>query len=170
LQKLDAGHFARTAQLIDDDLETVAQINTSPGFTYRGGFTERVRSDNFLRASISKSDGRTLFQVYQTLLYTGGHRNFVSANYQTSAGPRSVPLIRISSNVSSCASAGFCLRAEDVAFEVPEEVLRSVAAAGGQPWRYRLNAQAGESWDDNLSPSEVAGLLSRVDAYRAARK
>jgi len=42
LAKLSPQHFTKTAKLQDDDLETVATITTSDGFTWRGGFTSRV--------------------------------------------------------------------------------------------------------------------------------
>ncbi len=64
---LTPSDFLRTATLQDDDLETVAVLTTEPGFHYRGGFTDRARTDSFMRAIITKRTGTTTYQVYSTI-------------------------------------------------------------------------------------------------------
>lgn len=165
--KLDADHFYRTTQLIDDDLSTVAEINTRNGFTWRGRFTDRVRSDNYLRALVGKSAGRTIIQVYQTITYSGPNRRFLSASYRTPAGPVSAEIEPLDAGEQRCIGS-VCVWEDHVAFKVPEEVLRKMAAEPDPlPWRFRFQSQSSEHWDDNMPRAEILGLLKRLDEYRA---
>ena len=65
---------------------------------------------------------------------------------------------------------GTCVWWRDLAFEVPEEVLRAVAARAAErrvrPWRFRFKAEQGDDWTDDMAPAEVAGLLLAVDAFK----
>ncbi|WP_395612172.1 hypothetical protein [Allosphingosinicella sp.] len=170
MMALDATHFERTAHVQDSDLDVNATISTEEGFRYRGSFTDRVRSDNFLRAVITKRTGEATIQVYQSTVYNSPARHFRNANYQTPSGLKSAPLIIISETEMSC-FGGSCAYQDDVGFEVPEADLRQIAAgyeAGDRrPWRFKLNATGGEDWEDSMSPAEIVGFLHRLDAYRA---
>jgi hypothetical protein len=173
MRGLDVEHFDRTASVEDGDLDVTATISTAEGFRYRGGFTERVRSDNFLRAIIDKQSGATQIQLYQTIIYTGPWRQFRTANVQFPDGLRSVPLINIAGDVPTCAG-GICVHEDHVAFEISEEELRRLVAGADRDvsrlWRFKFNATSGEDWEDNMSVAEIAGLLGRLDRYRSARR
>lgn len=170
MQALDAAHFERTARLTDSDLDLTATISTEEGFRYRGSFTDRVRSDNFLRAAITKRTGEATIQVYQSTVYNSPARIFRTANYQTPSGLKSAPLIIISETEMSC-FGGSCAYQDDVGFEVSEADLRQIAAAyeagDRRPWRFKFNATGGEDWEDSMSPAEIVGFLRRLEAYRA---
>lgn len=173
LNRLDSAHFERTATVQDGELDVTATISTQPGFRYRGGPMERVRSDNFLRAIIDKRTGLTVIQLYQTIVYTGPWRHFRSANYQSPDGLRSTPLIAIANAVPTC-SGGLCVHDDQVAFDVPEQNLRRILAAQAGPngalWRFKFNATSGEDWEDSISLAEIEGLLRRLDQFRAGSR
>jgi hypothetical protein len=169
MQALDAAHFEQTARVTDSDLDLTATISTEDGFRFRGSFTDRVRSDNFLRAAITKRTGEATIQVYQSTVYNSPPRVFRTANYQTPGGLKSAPLIIISETEMAC-FGGSCAYQDDVGFEVSEADLRQIAAAyetgDRRPWRFKLIGTGGEDWEDSMSPAEIVGFLRRLDAYR----
>jgi hypothetical protein len=172
MQQLTPEGVAAIVTIRDDELETVATLDTSRAFSSRGRFTDRVRSDVFLRALVDKGSGKIIYQVYENVSYSGDWRNFSSVNIATSEGPLSVPLQNISSRVLTCAY-GLCAREDHLAFVVPETVLRSIAATyrpgASLAWRFRFKAQNGVDWEDRIMPAEIAGLLIAVDRFRSGR-
>lgn len=167
LQQLTPASVAALVQVKDDDLEAVAVLDTSKAYLSNGAFTDRVRSDNFLRALVNKSSGTIVYQVYQNVRYNHEPRQFTSANIATPAGPLAVPVQSISFKVLACFGT-LCTYEENVGFIVPETTLREIAAtyrAGASaPWRYRLKSPKLD-WEDRIMPAEVAGLLQAVDTY-----
>lgn len=159
---------ARLVVVQDDDLEPIARLSTERTFAFKGGFTDRVRADAFLRAFMVRKTGRTTFELYERLSYTGNSREFHSANYAGTDGPVAATLT-ISDTRLSCPHA-VCIHDDTLAFEVPEALLRMIAArATADPWRFRFKSRVGEDWTDDVSPAEIAGLLLAVDRYRRAR-
>ena len=178
LNKLTPEYFQQSVKLQDDDLETTAVYSTEPGWQEKQGLLKMVNFDTFLRAVIDKKTGQTIYQVYFWTMYSGDWRHYSQANYETAEGPASTPVTKLGSDVISCAGSryGGCLLREDVAFIVPEALLRQVAAkyqpdvlASGV-WRFKLKARNGTDWADGLPVAEVAGLLMAVDAYRLRHK
>jgi hypothetical protein len=171
MQAITPEAVARSVVVKDDDLEPIATFVTADAYQNNGKFTDRVRSDNMLRAFLSKATGRTTFQVYQSVTYGAARRDFTSVNYATPDGPLTAELTRIGFEVLGC-GYGTCSYKESVGFNIDEAVLRAIASQyvpGNSPfWRFRFKAQNGLSWDDRMMPAEVAGLLRAVDAYRAA--
>jgi len=164
---LDPQQIASQVTIKDDELESVARLTTETAFKFKGSFTDLTRADNFFRAILNKTTGRTTYQLYQHLTYTD-ERRFSFANYETPDGPVSATLT-INSGEVNC-PYGTCVWWRDLAFEVPEEVLRAVAARAAarpvKPWRFRFKAQQGDDWTDDIAPAEAAGLLLAVDAFR----
>jgi hypothetical protein len=163
-------HFAETAEIKDDDLETVATISTLPGYQRKRGLMKVLWDDNFLRAFIDKSTGKTTFQVYQIIPYSGRFRRYQTVNFETPAGPRSIPATTIDQSVDGCSRYG-CSYTEHVGFDVDEDVLRAAAAAYrpgvAAAWRFKFKAQSGDEWQDGILGAEIVGLLTVVDAYRS---
>jgi hypothetical protein len=169
---LASAHFEKSVVIEDDDLEQVATLHTQAGFKFKGGFTDTVRADSFLRAMVSKTTGRVIWQVYAILTYTGNSRRFGSANFQTAVGLATARLT-VNDYRVEC-PGGICIHTDHLAFEVPEAVLRSIAERADQrpvqPWRFRFKSQAWFDWTDDIAPAEAAGLLAAVDRYRRERK
>lgn len=166
--RLTPGDVAKLVTTADDDLESVATLTTDRVFKSPGDFSDRMRADNFLRALIDKKSGRTIFQLYAQLLYTGEPRRFTGANFQLAGTIASGPLT-ISNETVDC-PYGVCMHEEHIAFEIPEALLRELATRANErpvrPWRFRLKAQNSEDWTDDMAPAEAAGLLVAVDRYR----
>lgn len=170
-------HFDRTSVVQDDDLEVSASIDTEAGFKFKGGFTDVIRSNTFLRALINKRTGETVYQVYARLNYSLEQRVFERVNFETPDGPMTVSLTVIARD-AECQHAPTlkygCLHTEDVAFALPESFIRQLAARSAErpvkPWRFRFKSQKGIDWTDDMPPSEAAGLLLAVERYRQSRK
>jgi len=169
LAKLSPQHFAETATVQDDDLETIATITTSDGFIWRGGFTSRVKADNFLRAFVDKKSGEALWQLYQTVNYNVDWRRFTSVNVKFPQGLERRDIDIISRDVVSCAY-GTCAYRETIAFSLEEEELRSLLSSTTDPktafFRFKFNAQNSLDWTDDISLMEIQGALMAVDNYR----
>ncbi len=169
LQALTPEDFARTVDIEDDDLETVAVITTLPGYKPKGRFTDPVKADNFLRAMIDKRSGAIRYQLYESVLYLWQWRHFRSATYASPEGPKDVELKIINTSVDC--SMGGCVYNEEVGIPMTEDQLEQIAstyAPGSSPmWRFRLQAKSGMDWQDQLAPAEAAGLLIAVNKWRA---
>lgn len=152
----------------DDSLEPVITLTTEPVWKSNGRFTDKVRSDNFLRAFINKRSGAVTYQLYQQVTYTGDWRRFGSVNYAGDEGPVTAPVIPISQEVVTC-SHGLCVYREALGFAVPREVLDIIASRyspdRAEFWRFRFKGRGGLDWEDRISSAEVAGLLQAVDAH-----
>lgn len=167
-------HFRNTAVVQDTELDTRATITTINGFTPARKDLANLLGvgldDNFLRAFIDKKTGKTVFQVYQVTYYSGRWRFYTTVNFQTPTGPQEKLVIPISRNVLGC--RGGCDYVEHVAFEVEEDLLRSIAKiyAPGQrfAWKFRFNAKSGDQLDEGMLIAEVAGFMDRVDEYKAS--
>ena len=169
LQSLTPDHFRQTAAIADDALEPVATITTDKGFSSRGRFTDRVRSDNFFRALVDKATGVSVLQLYAEVSYNFEWRNFTSASVLMAGRPKAIPLTIIDRKVVTCAS-GICSYKETVAIPLTESEVKEIAAgwnaAGSCPWPYRLKATNGVDFEDAIMPAEAAGVLGALDAYR----
>ena len=171
LLSLTMEHFRDTATVKDDPATAVTTISTENGFAERKGPMRMVWNDEYLRSDIDNKTGRKSFQVYAWTIYSGRLRSYETADYQTAAGPKSVPAIQIGKEVANCA-VGDCVYTERVAFPVDEELLRQLAASNvpGKPtiWAYRFIAKTGPDFAGGLSSAEIAGLLAKVDEYTNA--
>ena len=166
--------FARTASVKDDALEVRATITTEPGYLERHGLLRIVQSDNFLRAFVDKTSGRTTFQLYQQILYVRRlYKYFDSVNYETPTGPRAVETInlgRIEHCLRSAVLVDRCTRIESVAVPLDEPLLKTIAAGyapgNAATWHFRFKAQSGDDFDGVMVPAEVAGLLQAIADYK----
>lgn len=167
LSELDAAYFADIATIEDDGFETSAKITTARGFSFKGGFTSRVRSDNFVRAVIDKSNGRTVWQIYQTVTYTGDWRRFTQANIKIGDELVARALTVISRDVVTC-SYGACVYSEVVGIRLTEDEVATLASSVPTGLlQFRLKAESGFDWDDDIAIAELAGAYSKVAEYRS---
>jgi len=170
LLSLTPEHFRDTATVKDDPVEAVTVISTENGYAEHKGPMRMVWNDEYLRSVIDKKTGQKSFQVHAWIIYGGRWRSYEAANYQTPAGPKSVPAIQIGRETANCA-VGDCLYTERVAFPVDEDLLRRLAAGNvpGKPaiWAYKFIAKTGPDFAGGLSSAEIAGLLAKIDEYSA---
>lgn len=166
--------FARCSKLSDDSLDMIATITTEPCFKDSRGLIKVVWNDNFVRAYVDKKTGTATYQIYQFMTYDQKPRLYHTAYYETSSGPRSVPVIEISSDIGSCGGPyGDCTFVEHIAFPVDEPLLRDIARKWqpgvGAGWRFMFSAPPAQDWQDGMSVAEIAGILQAVDKYRASK-
>jgi hypothetical protein len=168
---LSREHFRDTATVKDDYLDTVATITTVNGYKQKRGLFKIVWDDNFLRAHIDKKTGKTTFQLYQVIYYqSSSWRFYHTANFETTAGPQSTPLTLISRDVD-CAGSSFggCTYVEHVAFDVDEDLMRTISQmySPGQRvgWKFKFIPKSGDDYNEAMLPAEVAGLVAKVDEY-----
>ncbi len=168
---LSMEHFRDTATVKEDPLGAATTISTENGFVERKGLMGMVWNDEYLRGMIDRKTDQKTFQVYALITYRGNWRFYQSASYQTSGGPRSVPLVQIGKESDNCA-VGECIYTERVAFPIEEEMLRQLASGytPGKPtlWRFKLIAKQGPEYMGEISGAEIAGFLARVDDYSHA--
>jgi hypothetical protein len=166
LLSLTLEHFRDTATVKDDP--DAATISTENGFVEHKGPLRMVWNDVYLRSVIDKKAGQKSFQVYAWIIYSGRWRSYETAGYQTTAGPKSVPVTLMDKEMANCA-VGDCLYTERIAFPVDEELLRQLAATNvpGKPtmWAYKFIAKSGADFAGGLSSAEIAGFLAKVDDY-----
>ncbi len=171
LLSLTMEHFRDTATVKDDPVDAITTISTENGYAEHTGPMRMVWNDEYLTSAIDKKTGQKSFQVYAWTIYSGRLRSYESVNYQTPAGPKSVPAIQIGKETANCA-VGDCLYTERVAFPVDEDLLRQLAAGNvpGKPtiWAYRFIAKTGPDYAGGLSSAEIAGLLAKIDEYTNA--
>lgn len=175
LYSLTPEDFAGTVEIKDDSMENFATFSTVNGFQWRNDLLKIVSNDLFFRSFVDKSDGSTTFQIYiNTFETAGAWPGFQMANYLIPDGQlTSVKLDVIWSDVS-CDGDGSCVFNEAVAFTISEQEIRTLAdayAPGGRvKMQIRLKGQRDISRDWYLTAAEAAGLLKKVDAYRARRQ
>lgn len=163
---LSPEHFAETASVQDDSLDTIATISTEPGFQVKHGLAKQVIDDNWIRALIKKKTGAVTYEVVQQIRYSGQSWRFYDrVNYETPAGPKTKPVMVIDRNVD-CDSAT-CWYYETVAFTVDKSLLQNIAKegkSGAVPWHFKFTAQHGEDFKTWMSSAEIEGLMDRVAA------
>lgn len=168
--------FQSSITIKDDALDTLAELNTSNGFQVKRGLLKIVWNDNFLRAFIDNKTGKTTIQLYEFVMYEGDWRYYNRVNFETPSGPKSAQLTSIARNVVTCAGSRYgsgCTLSEHFAFDVDEELLRTIAN-GYQPgaekmWKFKYGAQRAEDWQSGLLPAEAAGFIAALDAYRSSK-
>jgi hypothetical protein len=175
LLSLTPEHFRDTAQITDDPLETTAVISMEPG--YQGNNNARRDGwscNSFLRAFVDKRSGATTYQLYADTGYTGHDRRlYDTINYFTPQGVQSAPVIKIARDKGSCPKNDACVHKEIVGFNMSESMVRQIAATyapnAKNGWAFRLKGRiVGADQEDAIMPSEAAGLLLAVQAYRAS--
>lgn len=154
----------------DDALEVRAKISTERVF--RPSDTV-IPTDEFMRAYIDKLTGDVTYQVFQYVVYFGDWRNYSTVNYETPNGPVSIPIKQISKDVENCRIAQYglgCKVSEQVAFDVPEEILREYASnyqpSNTNVWKYRLKGTIPIDHDGSFALQEIAAFMKVVDGHR----
>jgi hypothetical protein len=169
----DLARAEARVQVIDDPLDFEAVVSTERAFRSGRGVLNNPWNDNHLRAVIDKRTGAVRFEVRQDLQYHGLFRDYRQVNFVGPKGLTSAPLIRRGDNRDTCFGPDTlgCFGREDVAFEVDEATLRSLAAGGdaADQWAFKFKAAQGEDQQLGIDRAEVVALLNRVDAYRASR-
>jgi hypothetical protein len=167
-------HFRDTARIIDDALDTTAIITTEEGSRRGGDFSvDGWTRKSFLRAFVDKRSRAATYQLYVAISYLGDRRVYSTINYFTPQGVQSSSLVKIAHGTDSCHEGEECLRTEDVALNMPEDMVRQLAATytthTRNGWVFKIKGKIiGTDVVGVIMPSEAAGLLMAVQAYKAS--
>lgn len=172
LVAMTPAQFAQKVSVQDDQMEVVATLSTEPGFKYNVGLLSLASADIFLRAFVNKTSGTTNFQIYYSVTYPAASwPNINRANLMGPDGLRSMEVTKVGSDVSCY--RGTCRYLEAVVIDIDIRTARwlaqQVLPGTDNPMRVRFKSQSGEDFDSAIMPAEAAGLVDRVDRYRADR-
>ncbi len=166
-------HFRDATAVQDGEFDTLVAFTTRPGFEMKQGPMASINADTYLRGYIDKKTRARTFEVHQLIKYTDKkRRNYKSARYQTSRGPKSVGLTLLWSDVECILSSGKgCTYQEHIGFRVSERFLRDIAASYGSEsgrtpsWSLNFVPQSGDDFQAQIMAAEVKGLLDRMSEY-----
>lgn len=169
--KLTPEGVAKLATIKDDAMEPFVRISTEAAFKWRGGFTDPVRADNFMRASLSRDGEVVLYQLYQTVAYMHAVRRFDQVNVMLPSGLKTLPLTIISSKVD-CTYG--CVYTDDVAFSFTQDEMDQIASLYAEDPRatikLRFKSSSSLDWNDDIAAVEVVGLIQAVKAWKATAR
>ena len=172
---------------VHDDLVAAAAVHTALVSDLRARFIERVGpfspSDAWFeertaalwdRALVDRRTGRVTWQVWHDLAYVGARKTVRAVSYASAGETRRSQPIHLDHWPDRCPptdGVGMCNEAMRVAFELPEQTVREIAAAyrpgARTPWTLHFQDENGRDVTGGLAPAEAAGLLQAVDARRA---
>ncbi len=167
-----ADHFAATATIKDDALETSAVYSTEKGYQEKRGLLGLVPEDEFLRAFHDKRTGKRRYQVYVTLAYKSDTwREPFQADFGTPLQTIPTKSVLRQSDCKDRRKIGGCVRIEHVVFEVPEAEFRRIAEASSadidaKTWDFRLKTKDGKDYAGQLPYAEFAGLAKAMAAHK----
>ncbi len=160
---LTASHFKQTATVTPLDADSHAKLSTEKGYeepyTGPGDFTAR-----YLIASVDRKTGRAGYAL-SFMDVTHKPRVQAQVSYESPEGWMETA-VKVENGPRKCTD-GDCWNLESVSIPLKESLLKTYAQ------RYQPNA--GLSWHFKIAPNlqgeiplaEIAGLLERVDDYRA---
>lgn len=173
LASLSPQDFAQKVHVEDDPLEPAIQFSTQHGYTRGRSIEGAYANDVHLRAVVDRNAGTVRWQVWHEFINVRGHKNVTAIHYlkggtMTTAAP--VTLDRWLDQCPPTDGVGSCNQFTRIAFELPEDVVREVAAsyrAGSrEPWRLRFKDASGRDVTGGIAPAEVAGLVQALDSWR----
>lgn len=173
LLAMSPDHFRAATTVQDDPLEHHANFSTRKAHRQGWNWLKTDGHDNHLRAIVDKRTGETRYEVRTEVRYYGSQRDYRSAHYATDAGLQKADLTLARHGVEFCATndQNFnCPLTKTIAFELDENVVRAIAANGGQSWAFKLKDDTGNDISSGIVPAEAAGLLQAVDQYRSGLK
>lgn len=169
IAKLTPVEIARSATIKDDVMEPLVTFTTEQAFSWKGGFTDRVRSDNFLRAFADREREHVSYQIYQTISYTGDARRFYRVNIMLPTGLKTLELVNISYEVDC--PYGVCVHTDNVGISLSDKEVDAIAALYKQgqiaTLKMRFKSQAGLDWNDDIAAVEFVGLLEAISSWKA---
>ena len=171
LTKMTPEMIAERIEVRDDPLEDHVLFSSKPVFR-KGGFTHGVAvRDGFIKAAKSRDGAGVSWRVTYDLTYFGARLDVTQIHLRTSNGLLKLPPTSVRRWSEDCGEVLVtCGRHMTVEFEVPETVIRDVAAAyrpgDRMPWSVCFKDDQGEGLTVGLAPVEVAGLVNAVDRWK----
>lgn len=165
--------FARQVSIADDPQAPAVVLSTHAGYT-RSRAIEGARADDVhMRALVDRRTGAVSWQVWHDLVYVSGRKDVTAIHYKAGGEPRQAQPLPARHWQDGCPPVdgmGFCNQASRIGFELPEAVVRDIAAAyrqgSRQPWAIRFTEADGRDVAGGLAPAEAAGLVQALDEWR----
>lgn len=171
LARVTAQQSMKAVSIHDDQLEPHITFSSQKVHAKSLHLPGEVYGDAHVYAEMDRASGKVTFRVWNELVNSEAHRDFRRVHFVAGGQHRAQELAIARTWTDNCATDDTSTRCDQrirVAFDLPEQVLREVAASptASAPWRYRLKDAHGRDVTAALAPAEVAGLLAAVDAYR----
>ena len=167
IAKLTPEFVAAQASVKDEDMEPLVTISTERAFKWKGGFTDNVRSDNYIRAFIDRSGDGAVYQVVQSVTYMYDRRRFNGVNVMLPSGLKSMELTIIAEDLDC--SLGVCVYSDYVGFRLTEEEVETIADLyKSNPiasLKMRFKSASGLDWNEDIAAVEFVGLQRAVAAW-----
>lgn len=173
LADLAPAHFAKTVDIAQGAAEGSIVLSTQDGYTRSRQVKGARVNDVHLRAIVDRQSGKVSWQVWHDLVYVGGRKDVSAVHYSVGGAARRAVPLHVEHWLDECPATdapGFCNQFTRIGFELPETVVREIAATGhaGQrtPWHMRFDDAAGRHVTGAIAPAEVAGLVEALDAWK----
>jgi hypothetical protein len=167
--KLTPQSVAQIIVIQDEEMEPKITLSTEKAFQWKGGFTDNVRSDNFVRAFLDKDGDGAIYQVVQSLSYLYKRRRFDRVNVMLPAGLKLYDLTVIAEDVDC--SIGICVYTDTVGFQLAEEEFSAIAelheTTPSAALKMRFKSSDNLDWNDDIAVVELAGLSQAIATWRA---
>lgn len=171
LVKMTPETIAERIEVRDEPLEDHVLFSSRPVFR-KGGFIHGVAvRDGFIKAVKSRDGASVSWRVTYDLTYFGARLDVTQIHVRSADGLLKLAPTTVRRWSEECGEVLVtCGRHMTVEFEVPEKVIRDVAATyrpgDRTPWSVRFKDDQGEGLTVGLAPVEVAGLVSAVDRWK----
>lgn len=174
---LPADHFARAVAVKDDLLEPYVSFSSLGARKGRHALGSGVEGDLHLTARLDRDTGAVSYRVWHEITNTDAPRELTRVHYRAGGKVAQTDLSVARHWDSNCVpreTGGQCDQRIRVAFDLPEHVVREIAAGheqgSRQGWAFRYKDAQGSDLDGLLAPAEAAGLIRAVDAWRTGAR
>jgi hypothetical protein len=174
---LPADHFARAVTVNDDQLEPYVSFSSQGAHKGQQALGSQTEGDLHLTARVDRGTGAVSYRVWHEITSTDAPRELTRVHYRAEGKVTQSELSVARHWESNCVpreTGGQCDQRMRIAFDVPEQVMREIAASHQQGsragWAFRYKDAHGSDLDGVLAPAEAAGLIRAVDGWRADHK
>jgi len=174
LARLEAQDFERAVEIKDDQLEPHVSFSTQQAYKRGLSVPGGAVADVHLVAQMDRATGQVAFRVWNEMTNFDAPKDLASVHYvaQGRLSAAQLPVARHwLDNCVPMEAGGRCDQRIRVAFDLPEQVVREVAAsyaAGSDAvWRYRFKDSHGHDVTVGLAPAEAAGIVAAIDSFKA---
>jgi hypothetical protein len=174
---LPADHFTRAVTVNDDQLEPYVSFSSQGSHKARQSLGAGTEGDLHLTAQLNRDSGAVSYRVWHEITNTDAPRELTGVHYRAGGKVAQSNLSVARHWESNCVpkeTGGQCDQRIRVAFDLPEQVVREIAAnhsqGSRQGWAFRYKDAHGSDLNGVLAPAEAAGLMRAVDGWRAEHK
>ncbi|MBC2666089.1 hypothetical protein H7F51_11230 [Novosphingobium flavum] len=173
LARLAPADFTMRTTVHDDPLDSAIVFSTAwahrRGQAMDGAFADDVH----LRAKVDRVTGQVTWQVWHDLINFRHKARIAAVDYAAGGNVRTAQAVQVEQWQDACQMADVnapCFVHQRVVFDLPESVVREIAASwqsgSRSAWPLRFAVDGGDAIRGGLAPAEAAGLLSAVANWR----